>query len=456
MKKLFFTIIVLCLFAFSSKAQLGEWTWFGGDTTGSSAVTAGSYGVKGVAAASNWPPVRYQPAYWTDTSGKLWLFGGVIANGASVIGNDLWVFDPQTKLWTWMSGSQNGALPNGVWGTQGVPSTNNFPPSKGYGANCWVDKDNNLWLFAGYASDITGSLGNSNDLWRYNITTNEWTWINGSNTIANIVPSQGLSNVFAATNVPQGLGEVKSSWVNNQNIAYFFGGTPASEGINEIWKYDPAINQFAFIKGGTAANYGTLGVEAASNLPPARASYTKWQDLKGDFFIFAGLTGFITNNTTNDVWRFRDSTSNWTWLSGSNQFGDSSAQQIYCTPSKTNYPSSRFENQTASAIGCTALLWTYGGFTDPNVAFGAYNDLWSFNTKTYEHRGMSMLTIMLQTLAQRGLAAQVINLQARVALQYGTIKIMMLGFLVDLLALIIQWGQLLAMIFGDISLTRHA
>jgi gliding motility-associated-like protein len=383
MKKILFIIIMLCQLPCLSWAQAGQWTWFGGDTSGTSPLTVGSYGTKGVADPSNWPPVRYQPAYWTDTSGRLWLFGGAISALASV-GNDLWMYDPQTKLWTWMSGSQDGSAPNGVWGTLGVPSVNNFPPGKGYGANCWVDKQNNLWLFAGYSYDQSGFLGNSNDLWRYNITTKEWTWMNGSNNISAIVPALGTPNVFDASNVVQGLGEVKSSWVNKDNIAYFFGGTPGSDGTNEIWKYDPAINQFAFIKGGTPTNYGTLGVEAASNMPPARASYTKWQDVNGDFFIFAGLTGFSVSNATNDVWKFNDSSNNWTWVSGSNQFEYSGAQQIYCTPSTTNYPNARFENQTASSVGCSALLWTYGGFANSQVSQAAFNDLWSFNTQTSE------------------------------------------------------------------------
>jgi gliding motility-associated-like protein len=379
MKKLLFTSIVFCLFAFSSKAQLGEWTWFGGDTTGSSALTAGSYGVKGVAATSNWPPQRYQPAYWTDTSGRLWMFGG---GNSSLLSNDLWMYDPQANLWTWVNGPQNLSSPNGVWGTKGVPSVNNYPPAKGVGANCWVDKQNNLWLFAGGSYDVTGFIGSGNDLWRYNISTNEWTWMNGSDTISAITPSKGQINVYAASNQPAGVTELKSSWVTDQNIAYFFGGQDDNGFINDTWKYDHSINQFAFVKGGGPASYGTRNVENASNIPPAKSSYTKWKDLNGDFYIFAG---FRDSGATNDVWKFRGATNNWTWISGSSQSGFDSAKEIYCTTSKTNGPNARYENQTASAFTCTAFLWTYGGFADYKSGFlFTYNDLWSFNTLTKE------------------------------------------------------------------------
>src|SRR4051812_28708693 len=71
--------------------------------------------------------------------------------------------------WTWISGT-NAANSVGVYGTQGVPSVNNHPPPL-YEACDWKDKQGNFWIY--------GGMWDQCDLWKYNPTTNEWTWIKG-------------------------------------------------------------------------------------------------------------------------------------------------------------------------------------------------------------------------------------------------------------------------------------
>jgi hypothetical protein len=93
-----------------------------------------------------------QDLTWTDVNGKLWLLERV-----------MWRYDPSTTEWTWMSGDpQNGKI---VYGTKGVPSADNFPGSTAVAS--WRDKNGMLWLYR------------RDELWRYNTTTNEWTWMSG-------------------------------------------------------------------------------------------------------------------------------------------------------------------------------------------------------------------------------------------------------------------------------------
>ncbi|HMT35243.1 MAG TPA: kelch repeat-containing protein, partial [Chitinophagaceae bacterium] len=168
MKQGFQFLLVYIIIAFASlqvKAQSGVWTWMKGSNTG---LSVGNYGVKGVSAPTNEPPARYQTAYWTDQNGDLWLFGGVVSGD---LYNDLWRYSVSTNEWTWVSGAQGAANQVGVSGVQGVPSVNNFPSARGYGANCWTDNNNNLWLFAGYGYDNAASTGALEDLWKYNIAT---------------------------------------------------------------------------------------------------------------------------------------------------------------------------------------------------------------------------------------------------------------------------------------------
>ena len=100
-------------------------TWMGGSNT---ANHTGVYGTLGTPAATNVPGARGAAVSWTDGSGKFWLFGGGGYDSAGTQGdlNDLWEFNPRTKEWTWVSGS-NTVNAVGVYGTQGVASASNVP-----------------------------------------------------------------------------------------------------------------------------------------------------------------------------------------------------------------------------------------------------------------------------------------------------------------------------------------
>jgi hypothetical protein len=153
-----------------------EWTWIsGGDVVNGSGV----YGTPATAAAGNVPGARYSASSWIDSSGNLWLFGGVGYDAAGVVGNlnDLWRFSPTTKEWTWISGG-NADNAAGVYGTRGTAAAGNVPGAR-YSASSWIDSSGNLWLFGGVGDDLSGAVGNLNDLWRFSPTTKEWTWING-------------------------------------------------------------------------------------------------------------------------------------------------------------------------------------------------------------------------------------------------------------------------------------
>ncbi len=370
----YFILILILFFNNITFAQSGVWTWMKGSNLGSS---PGNYGVKGVSSPANEPPARYQTAYWTDQNGDLWLFGGVVLGD---LYNDLWKYSVATNEWTWMSGAQGPSNQVGVSGVQGVPSVNNFPSARGYGANCWTDNNNNLWLFAGFGFDNVGGMGALEDLWKYNIATNEWTWVKGALT-ANTLPIHGTQGIPAANNTPGGRAECKSSWVDAQNNFWIFAGQDASSGVyNDLWKYDETINQWTFMKGDMITNgigsYGTKGIESPANLPPARLSYTKWEGLDGNFYIFAG--GDFNNANYNDVWKYNIVTNNWTWVSGSNLTNDLGIYNQKCDPNVIDYPHYRIENQTVSTLGCTEVFWSFGGF-EGLTASNVYNDLWLYN-----------------------------------------------------------------------------
>ena len=168
------------------------WTWQGGSNQTNA---YGVYGVQGVPASANIPGARLGAVSWRDLEGNFWLFGGFGNGEAGIPGalNDLWKFNPTTKLWTWVNGSKEPGQ-TGIYGIKGVSNSLNSPAAR-LGPIGWADNAGNLWMFGG-SNDLT-TLNDFNDLWKYDISTNQWTWMSGESTLNNF----GIYNIQGVTNI---------------------------------------------------------------------------------------------------------------------------------------------------------------------------------------------------------------------------------------------------------------
>ena len=260
---------------------------------------------------------------WIDPNGNLWMFGGYGEDSKDQAGwlNDLWKFVPAASQWAWMGG--NSALPTGggagwpgVYGTLGKPDAANHPGGRETAVG-WVDKSGNLWLFGGNGFVQVGSTitnGFLNDLWEFDPSTNEWTWMGGSDAFPLSCFSSGSNcgqpgvygalGTFAAANTPGSRASLTSS-VDHQGNFWLFGGigsdsTNAVGFLNDAWKFDLSRHEWAWLggsntvgkSGGQPGLYGTLGTEAAGNAPGGRDSAVGWGDLAGNLWMW-GETGSI-------------------------------------------------------------------------------------------------------------------------------------------------------------------
>jgi N-acetylneuraminic acid mutarotase len=217
----------------------GQWTWMGGSSTFNA---SGAYGTQGTAAGSNAPGARYAAVSWTDSNGNFWLFGGYGYDSTGQLGelNDLWEYSPSTREWTWVGGS-DGVNVTGVYGTQDAAAASNVPGARD-GAGAWMDASGNLWLFGGEELDTsTGYFHRLNDLWKYSPSSNEWTWVAGSDTV-DATGLYGTQGVPSATNVPGARAE-PMIWTDGNGNAWLFGGyqyddpTNTRFEMNDLWKY---------------------------------------------------------------------------------------------------------------------------------------------------------------------------------------------------------------------------
>jgi N-acetylneuraminic acid mutarotase len=140
---------------------------------------------------------------------------------AEAILNDVWRFNPKEKTWTWISGD---TLINQreVWGTRGVPAPGNKPGGR-YEMAGFVD-GKNFYVFGGRGGgrgpDCYACL--FNDLWKYDIDANQWTWLGGDNGNLNRQGSYGEKGEEDPQNKPGArYGAVLSVY---QGRIYVFGG----------------------------------------------------------------------------------------------------------------------------------------------------------------------------------------------------------------------------------------
>jgi hypothetical protein len=289
----------------------GVWTWVGGTQMANNPAVGPPTFV---------PRSRAGAATWVDKTGKFWLFGGLAAVGSPpVFLTDLWTFDPGTQQWTLVVGdavgtaNTNGAYPS-AYGQTGTPSAR-------AGATAWVDGTGTLWLFGGAGDDssATDSWSALNDLWSYNTSAGQWTWVGGSkyNTSASggAVAQYGTQGTGSATNIPGGRGGA-AGWVDNVGRFWLFGGADIVVGhaFDDLWSFDPTTGQWTFVKGtqgpSTAAGqYGTLQVGASSNQPGAHYLSSAWADSSGHLWLFGGsgydgTTPTPTLGNLNDLWEF--------------------------------------------------------------------------------------------------------------------------------------------------------
>jgi len=395
MKSAFILFTVFFFFSSVSISQVAPYfTWVNGaDTTDQ----YGVYGTLGVSSSGNFPGARENSVSWSDDDNNLWLLGGhgYTTSGGQVYMNDLWKYSIIDGLWTWVDGSSSGGQ-NGVYGTPGVPSSSNVPGAR-QNAYSWTDENGNLWLFGGYGKAETGGLNYLNDLWRYDISANTWTWISGSNS-TNDPGNYGTIGVSSTSNIPPAR-YGGNSWYFDQKL-WLFGGQGFS-GIqvryNDLWYFDLITSEWVWVSGDSSPDqngvYGTQGVAAVSNMPGARQASVAWIDNANNFWIFGGY-GFPetgTHDYLNDMWKYNPGTNQWTWISGTNLTNQPAVYGTQLVGSVANIPGAR--QMSVSWKSSDGNLWLFGawghiGFSG-GPTFGRINDLWKFNISTLEWTWMA-------------------------------------------------------------------
>ena len=126
----------------------------------------------------------------------------------------------------------------GIYGTLGVAADSNKPGARQFSFS-WKDTSGNLWLFGGAGHGKNLKDGFLNDLWKYNIQHNRWTWVKGDD-VTNHSGVYGEQRVASKTNKP-GSRYGGVTWIDVAGNFWMFGGwglARASQGyLNDLWLF---------------------------------------------------------------------------------------------------------------------------------------------------------------------------------------------------------------------------
>jgi hypothetical protein len=317
-----------------------------------------------------------------------------------------------TYEWVWMSGSnalieqpnQRYGVP-GVYGSPGVAAPANVPGGRSESSS-WTDSQGNFWLFGGWGFDSVSTEGELNDLWQFNPSTQEWTWMSGSSTMTiNNSGTNGQWGVYgtlnspASTNIPGGR-DSANTWIDSSGNLWLFGGEGIdSQGnfssyLNDLWEFTLANSEWTWRGGnsiacttvpdegttcGYSGTYGTLGKAASGNYPGSRVSASSWTDGSGNLWLFGGygLDSAGDSGELNDLWEYSPSTGHWAWMAGSSIVGSPGNYLPSNDSSSPLVPSAR--DSATSWTDTNGNFWLFGGEGfDSAGTQGILNDLWEY------------------------------------------------------------------------------
>lgn len=211
------------------------WTWISGNYLVRDNV--GVYGVQGVPSNVTVPGSRHRLTGFIDSlTENFFIFGGTgVPNNNNICSlNDLWSYNFNIRQWTWLSGS-NSCIHGSSLGTgPGFYSTTNMPSARTDFMIGTFGNSSIIYVFAG-----ASTTGLANDLWLYNITSNQWAYIRGGPTSSDSSGSFGVQGQTSSTSfpAPRKLAVVVYT-SKSPNSLWLMGGQTPPQAIGDMWRFD--------------------------------------------------------------------------------------------------------------------------------------------------------------------------------------------------------------------------
>lgn len=224
------------------------WTWmYGSDLANQPSVYAGPNATPG----GRGEFAGYTTYWYVNSTNTLWIYGGPLLNAPANYTEDVWKWDG-TK-WTFVFGRQLLNL-YPIYNIKGIENSTNNPGAR---VSCakWVDTQGNLWVFGG-ALNEPPYFWTFNDMWKFDTTTQRWTWISGPNTYVDpAVGNYGDLGEASLYTLPP-LRSGAASWTDIYGNLWLYSGIFGG-GYTDIWKFRPSFGNFT-IRSELPINYGQI------------------------------------------------------------------------------------------------------------------------------------------------------------------------------------------------------
>lgn len=331
------------------------------------------YGTKGVEDVANSPGSRSDAVAWSDDGGNLWIYGGF---SGSYRCSDLWRFNISSCHWTWIAGGQeNDREP--AFGTKGVASPTNTPGPRTSHSSA-VFADGALYLFGG---TVTGQSNDWNDLWRFDLATLMWTWIEGAS-----VPNE--SSIYpesqSGSNSTRPGARADAAMCASSSDLWLFGGYGLDQNrfrnnLNDLWKFDVASQRWQCLRKLAPAKYGIKGEFTREHTPGGR-NESRIVATNGQLWVFGGYgvdASLFFRGDLNDLWCYDTRLESWAWVSGANTTNNYGIYGTQGVADIGNIPGSR---KGFGMLAQQTKLLLYGGRGYSTSSSGLLGDLWEFDT----------------------------------------------------------------------------
>ena len=299
--------------------SLNQWAWIGGDQGQDG--FEGIPGPVGVESNLYFPSIRRDVKPSIGPDGMIYIYGGYADTWDGYIRSDLWRYNPTNNAWTLIYNRvvANNSVSGQNIAAMGAENVNNHPGRLSHHTSWFYN--NSLYTFGGTPFYTTDEDGYYNQVWKYNLTTQQWACLKNPSGTDALYGEQLVSN---ANNTPPRL-QSTSTAVTIGNEAYFFGGREIGGDTSDLdnrglhsclWKFNMTTNEWTWMKGRTIVFnpgfYGKKGIEREENLPASQANSFLWVD-NGIIKMYGGKT---SAGNLIEFWKYDPSSNNFTWIDG--------------------------------------------------------------------------------------------------------------------------------------------
>jgi hypothetical protein len=215
----------------------------------------------------------------------------------------------QSRRWTWLAGAQTADFP-ASFGPIGIETSTAIPSGRLGTAYAYHSETDSMYVFGGMTDIGNWNRASMCDFWRYNLRTNRWTFLGGSQ-VHSLPGNYGVMGMEAASNWPGARRGATFGYDEATQSLVLFGGRgvagQAQEGnLNDVWSFSFVTGYWSFLSGTNITNYpgdySSKQVPSSSNYPMGRYESIGFWHPQRQSLYFVGGTIEDTSAFINDMW----------------------------------------------------------------------------------------------------------------------------------------------------------